>query len=180
MNNLRMRGVSVQMANAIRRTIISRVPSYAINMVCIKQNDSVYGDDIIVHRLGLVPLMHVAGDAHDFTLNATGPRKVYSGDIVFNKSFDVVYKNILLFELGACETVEVCGEVEKGTGEENAKWSVSCGTTYKKVDDDVVLFHIETTVGSPRDVFNTAIDILINDLAQFKKNLTLRNVTNTH
>ena len=49
-------GISVEMANAIRRIIISEIPAMAVDEVIILKNDSPLYDEIISHRLGLIPL----------------------------------------------------------------------------------------------------------------------------
>ncbi|MFX1503237.1 MAG: DNA-directed RNA polymerase subunit D [Promethearchaeota archaeon] len=49
-------GISIEMANAIRRIIISEIPVMAVDEVIILKNDSPLYDEIISHRLGLLPL----------------------------------------------------------------------------------------------------------------------------
>ena len=51
-----LEGVSNAFANALRRASISEVPVMAIEDVEIRKNDSVLYDEIIAHRLGLLPL----------------------------------------------------------------------------------------------------------------------------
>lgn len=51
-------------ANALRRTIISEVPTMAIEMVRVAENTSPLNDEFIAHRLGLVPL--VSDNVDDF------------------------------------------------------------------------------------------------------------------
>lgn len=43
-------------ANALRRTLISRVPSVALEVIGITANDGIMPDEILCHRLGMVPL----------------------------------------------------------------------------------------------------------------------------
>lgn len=49
-------GISVELANAIRRIIISEIPVMAVDEVIILKNDSPLYDEIISHRLGMIPL----------------------------------------------------------------------------------------------------------------------------
>lgn len=49
-------GVNPALANAFRRLMISEVPSMAIEKVYIYNNTSIIQDEILAHRLGLIPL----------------------------------------------------------------------------------------------------------------------------
>lgn len=49
-------GVSLELANAFRRIILEEVPCMAVDEVIFLENDSPLFDEIIAHRLGLVPL----------------------------------------------------------------------------------------------------------------------------
>jgi len=48
--------ISIEMANAIRRIIISEIPVMAVDEVIILKNDSPLYDEIIAHRLSMIPL----------------------------------------------------------------------------------------------------------------------------
>jgi len=49
-------GVSIEMINAIRRIILTEVPVMAIDEIIILKNDSPLYDEILSHRMGLIPL----------------------------------------------------------------------------------------------------------------------------
>jgi DNA-directed RNA polymerase subunit D len=53
---LLIEGVSTAFINALRRTIIAEVPTMAIENVMILENSSLIYDEILAHRLGLIPL----------------------------------------------------------------------------------------------------------------------------
>jgi DNA-directed RNA polymerase I and III subunit RPAC1 len=97
-------GIDAPIANALRRIMIARVPTMALDQVTIEENSSELPDEILAHRLGLVPLRAPArqfeavieakgGDASKqtaafdannslkFTLDVLGPSKVYSRDL---------------------------------------------------------------------------------------------------
>jgi DNA-directed RNA polymerase I and III subunit RPAC1 len=43
-------------ANALRRIIIAEIPTMAYHKVFLLQNTSVLPDELLVHRLGLLPI----------------------------------------------------------------------------------------------------------------------------
>jgi len=49
-------GVDASIANAFRRILISDIPTMAIETVYIKNNTSIIQDEVLAHRLGLIPI----------------------------------------------------------------------------------------------------------------------------
>jgi len=56
-------GTDVSVANALRRIMLAEVPTMAIEIVNIFENETVLFDEFIAHRMGLLPLScHYVGD----------------------------------------------------------------------------------------------------------------------
>lgn len=49
-------GVSAPIANALRRILIAEVPTMAIDRINLYQNTSIIQDEVLVHRIGLIPI----------------------------------------------------------------------------------------------------------------------------
>lgn len=58
-----LKNVDVSYANALRRIMLAEVPSMAIEYVNIEENDSPMHDEILAHRLGLIPIL---ADPNDY------------------------------------------------------------------------------------------------------------------
>ncbi len=54
--SIKLKGVPLQYANALRRLCLNEVPVFAIDTVDVIENSSVLPDEGLAHRLGLVPL----------------------------------------------------------------------------------------------------------------------------
>eukprot|EP01016_Furgasonia_blochmanni_P000472 TRINITY_DN1010_c0_g1_i7.p1 TRINITY_DN1010_c0_g1~~TRINITY_DN1010_c0_g1_i7.p1 ORF type:complete len:263 (-),score=63.64 TRINITY_DN1010_c0_g1_i7:645-1433(-) len=49
-------GIDASIANALRRIMIAEIPTMAIEKINLYQNTSVIHDEVLVHRIGLVPI----------------------------------------------------------------------------------------------------------------------------
>lgn len=111
------------LANAIRRSV-SEVPTLAIDEVEIFKNDSALYDEIVSHRLGLIPLKTEKSMSKktriEFKLSKKGPCTVYSGDL--DGAADVIYKNIPITILGKEHKLELVATAILGTALEHAKY----------------------------------------------------------
>lgn len=113
---------NVSLANAIRRSV-AEVPTLAIEDVEIFKNDSALYDEVLAHRLGLVPLKTEKGMSSktkiDLKLTKSGPATVHSGDLKGNA--DIVYDKIPLTILGEGHKIELVATAMLGKGVEHAK-----------------------------------------------------------
>ncbi|XP_009379477.2 DNA-directed RNA polymerases I and III subunit rpac1-like isoform X1 [Pyrus x bretschneideri] len=69
-----MIGIDPALANAFRRILIAEVPTMAIEKVLIADNTSVIQDEVLAHRLGLIPIK-VDPRSFEFTGNNTPHEK---------------------------------------------------------------------------------------------------------
>ncbi len=141
---LQLEGIDRSYANAVRRFCIAEVPCMAIDDVVILENSSVLYDEILAHRLGMVPIRTNLDryklpeecdcgnplGCHNcrvlFVLDAKGKEKVttvYSGDLV-SEDRDVrpVSETIPLVKLAAGQSVKLEAYARLGRGKEHAKW----------------------------------------------------------
>ncbi len=127
-------GIDVPFANALRRTMLADVPTFAVDEVEFFENDSALFDEIIAHRIGLIPLTTPverfsldALELDDYTvtlsLEAEGPGIVYSGDL---KSSDDGVKpaneNIPIVKLAEGQRLTLNAYARLGRGKDPAKW----------------------------------------------------------
>ena len=54
--SVKLKGIPLQYANALRRICLNGIPIYAIDTVDVLVNSSVLADEGIAHRLGLIPI----------------------------------------------------------------------------------------------------------------------------
>ncbi len=132
-----------QFANAIRRTSAMDIPILAIDSVDFYANSSAMFDEMIAHRLGLLPLKfdRKAFNRRDeckcegagcplcqvvFALDKTGPCTVYAKDL---KSTDEavapLYPDTPITELLPGQKLKLEATAILGTGKEHAKWQAA-------------------------------------------------------
>jgi DNA-directed RNA polymerase subunit D len=134
-------------ANSVRREMIAGVPTLAIDDVRIYDNTSVLFDEMLAHRLGLIPLRtdlssHVPREACScqgagcpgctvtYTLSVEGPRTVYSKDLIPQDSTaGPIHDTIPIVKLNEDQKVVIEARAHLSTGREHAKWQpiTTCG-----------------------------------------------------
>lgn len=120
---------SAALANAIRRSLLD-VPSAAISRVRLERNDTPFPDELLAHRLGMVPLLGPAGSTSTcrFRLCREGPCDVLSDDLVLVQEEEKEEQSltpahgVLVCPLAAGQRLEVEAECEVGPGSRHARF----------------------------------------------------------
>jgi DNA-directed RNA polymerase subunit D len=136
-----LKGTTAAFANSLRRAVIEQVPTTAIEEVELRKNSSVLYDEIIAHRLGLVPLTTdivsynlpaqckckgegCASCQVKITLKVEGPATVYASDL---KSKDPkvkpVFPGMPIVKLLKGQKLELEATATLGTGSQHSKWA---------------------------------------------------------
>ncbi|MEK6846930.1 MAG: hypothetical protein AABY16_02075 [Nanoarchaeota archaeon] len=114
--------MNYSLLNTIRRSV-EEIQTLAINEVEIYKNDSVLYDEVLAHRMGLVPLRTEskmsAKTNIELALKKTGPCTVYSGD--FKGDAKIVYEKIPLTILEKDQEIELVATAAFGTGISHTK-----------------------------------------------------------
>jgi DNA-directed RNA polymerase subunit D len=147
-----LKGTTHAYANALRRAMIAEVPAMAIEDVIIIENTSVLYDEIVAHRLGLIPLKtdldaYVLPEECDckselgcskcrasFTLEAEAGEEsvmVYSSDLKPEGDVAPVSGSIPIVKLGPAQKLRLEVYARLGRGIEHAKWQPVSACAYK-------------------------------------------------
>lgn len=133
-----LKGVTPAYANALRRMMLNHVPTMAIEDIEMRKNNSVLYDEILAHRLGLLPLQtdlksyemkkpDEEGNARNectITLKAKGPGMVYASSLKpKDPKIKPVYPETPIVNLLKGQEIELQASATLGYGKEHAKWS---------------------------------------------------------
>ena len=184
--SVKLKGIPLQYANALRRICLNGVPIYAIDTVDMMINSSVLADEGIAHRLGLIPLkteLSAVEQDNDsdkimFTLDSdetNETRTVLSGEL---KSQDSIVKpisdNIPIVTLAPGQRLKFEAYARLGRGTEHAKWNSANVSVLTESDNgDERILTVETT-GSlePYHIILTSVNELSKRLEEFKNFLS--------
>jgi len=184
--SVKLKGIPLQYANALRRICLNGIPIYAIDTVDVLVNSSVLADEGIAHRLGLIPIktelsavqQNNESDKIMFTLDSgetNQTRTILSGEL---KSQDETIKpisdNIPIITLAPGQRLKIEAYARLGRGTEHAKWnSANISTLTESEKDDERVLTVETT-GSlePHDIILSSVEELSRRLDEFKNLLS--------
>jgi len=146
-------GVDSAFMNSLRRIMVSEVPCMAIDEVVVLENSSMLHDEILAHRLGLIPLTTDLDSYNlpeecsckselgcnlcrvSLTLDVEAKddvRTVYSGDLVAeNPNVRPVSEKIPIAKLAPNQRLKLEAYARLGKGEKHAKWQPVSVCAYK-------------------------------------------------
>ena len=194
-------GIDNAFANALRRTIVSEVPTMAIEDIFYYDNTSVVPDEILAHRIGMVPLKT---DLEHYRLPSEcdckadlgcpkcrvtlslsvkagdEKRTVYSGDLQpVDPAIIPISSYIPLAKLAPGQSISLEAYAQLGKGRYHTKWSPVAMAIYQNVAE------IKTDVAtaakcleeSPKGVFLSKKDtVKVVDIQAFNRSPTCANL----
>ena len=110
-------------ANMLRRALTD-VAIPATTRVTVRKNTSAYCNEILAHRIGLIPLKSKFAEHRPATLKVQGPRVVRAGDIVA-EDVDIAAPDVLIVCLAEGEELDMTLHIQLGTGKDHARHSAA-------------------------------------------------------
>ena len=161
-------------ANALRRSMLTKVPTLSASHIDIVKNESALFDEMLAHRVGQVPFKIPQnvdeGDTVHIAVNKEGPGNVVASDIkTDNDEAEPTHPEAVIATLKENQAIEFEGEAELGKGEEHAKHQG--GTVgYEITDDGEFLFRIESSSGyNNKELFNAAVEEVKDELDELEE-----------
>ncbi|MEM4391474.1 MAG: DNA-directed RNA polymerase subunit D [Candidatus Nitrosotenuis sp.] len=190
--SVKLKGVPLQYANALRRICLNGVPVFAIDTVDFIDNSSVMSDEGIAHRLGLIPIktdlkrfaepskcscqsqsgcsncrvmLVVDSGSTDTTRIITSAELVSEDD-----SVKPVSDKVPIVQIAPGQTVKLEAYARLGRGTDHAKWNSANTSVLVHTDKpDEYVLTVETTGAlTPEQIITYAVDELEQRLHEFK------------
>ena len=179
--SVKLKGVSLLYANALRRICLNGIPIFAIDTVDMIENTSVLADEGISHTLGMVPLKMEANESDEsnsrvmLVLDSGNTEVVKTVTTAELESKDQVVKpiskQIPIVHLAPGQRIKLEAYARLGRGTEHAKWNSANISVLTNTDkDDERILTVETT-GSlePKQIILSGIEELSKRLEEFKE-----------
>ncbi len=190
--SVKLKGVPIKYANALRRICLNGVPVFAINTVDIIENSSVLPDEGLAHRLGLIP---ITTDLSRFnepskcdcnsesgcsnckvmlvldTGESDVTRTVFSNELSSeDDSIKPISDKISIVQLAPGQRVKIECYARLGRGTDHAKWNSANISTLIETDkkDESILTVESTGALRPEQIILAGVDEVSNRLVEFK------------
>ena len=190
--SIKLKGVPLQYANALRRICLNGIPIFAIDTIDIIENSSVLPDEGLAHRLGLVPIKTDLGRFNEpakcdcksetgcsnckvmLVLDsgaADGPKTIFTDELTSeDDSIKPISDKIPIVQLATGQRVKMECYARLGRGREHAKWNSSnIATLVETNKEDERILTVESTGAlKPEEIILAGIEELGNGIEEFK------------
>ena len=180
--SVKIKGVQLQYANALRRICLNGVPVYAVDNIDILENSSVLADEAVAHRVGLIPLktdLSASKDGNEndkimLTLDSgfsDETRTILSGDLKSQDGNVIPTSNdIPIVTLAPGQSIKFEAYARLGKGTEHARWnSANVATLTETEKDDERILTVESTGAlDPKHIILSSVEQLSSKLSEFK------------
>ena len=190
--SVKLKGVPLQYANALRRICLNGIPVFAIDTVDIIENSSVLPDEGLAHRLGLIPLKTDLSrfnepskcDCHSETGcsnckvmlvldsgDSDVTRSIFTSDLSSeDDSVKPTADNIPIVQLAPGQKIKLECYARLGRGIEHAKWNSANISTLTDTDKEgESTLTVESTGAlEPEQIILAGVDEVNNKLGEFK------------
>jgi len=181
--SVKLKGIPLQHANALRRICLNGVPIFAIDTVDVIENSSVLADEGIAHRLGMIPLhsdlskfdesdsrvtLVLDSGKVETTKTITTAELISQDDIV-----KPISDKIPIVELAPGQQLKIESYAKIGRGTDHAKWnSANISVLVNSDKNDEYILTVETTGAlEPQEIILSGIDELAKRLNGFKETI---------
>lgn len=137
-----LEGANPAFANSLRRTTKGEIPTLAIENVRFKNNTSGLFDEILAHRLGMIPWRFDPEELElqeecscegegcekctvNFKLEGKGVGKLKAKDIESPEGIEPQKPELLILDMKEGQEVSISAEGKLGFGKEHAKWQAA-------------------------------------------------------
>lgn len=191
--SVKLKGVPLQYANALRRICLNGVPVFAIDTVDIIENSSVMSDEGIAHRLSMIPIrtdlkrfnepskcpcqsttgcsncrvMFVIDSGETDTTRTVTSAEFVSEDETVKATSD----KIPIVQIAPGQKLKLEAYARLGRGADHAKWNSANTSVLTHTDkaDEYILTVESTGALAPEQIIASAVDELAGRLEEFKQ-----------
>lgn len=192
----KLKNVDISFVNAIRRIMISEIPTFAIDVINIIKNESNVHDETLAHKLGLIPLYcpnNLKINNCDCKFECPQCTIILKSNITCQDeimeftSFDLNTNNLLnvkpviykinnndypisILNLYNKQKIIFEAKAKIGIGKEHAKWSpVSIATfDYDEINNEFIFYFESNGSYKPIDILKKSLQILSQKLNNLK------------